>query len=187
MLIERDRADEGDLFSWWDGSELDDDAQFSCAMNEQILVLDADDESLLAKLGPGRHALPPQLVGREGPVLIIFVTTSPITLAPEGVLDEAPAQPWVELRAQLTVRDAEQALELLPHIDDDELPESFLETEILNAVLSAVLAQGGDLEDLQAKRASLQKLASELLNEELEVYGLAAQLDGLELSEAGAA
>ena len=100
-VIQRTDEDRGDLFAWWDGSELTADTQFLCEMNEVALVLDAESEALVATLGPGRHALPPSL-GRYvggGEVMVIFLTTTAVDLVAEGALEDLDEEPWVEPRS----------------------------------------------------------------------------------------
>ncbi len=184
-FIARADEDRGDLFAWWDGSELDAETQFACNADEVVLVLDAQSEDVVATLGPGRHSLPVTL-GRYlsgGKVLVIFVTTAPVTIEAEGVLDAHDDQPWVELAGVVTVRDPVKALELLPHLDDDETPEDWVAEELVLYTGRAVEEDGGDLEALSAKTAMLSERAQAFANEDFAGFGLSVALRDLELSE----
>lgn len=184
-FIERDDGDRGELFAWWGGSQLDAETQFTCAVNEIILVLDAESEDLVATLGPGRHPLPPALSrhAKGDEVLVIFVTTTPLRIEAGGALDELTDQPWVELNARVTVRDAAKAIELLPLLDDDESPEDWLAEELILAVGRAAEEKGGDLEALQAATGTLAAAAGRYANEVLAELGLEVTAPEIEFSE----
>ncbi len=184
-FIARADEDKGDLFAWWDGSELTADTQFQCNMNEAILVLDANGEETVATLGPGRHALPAELKRfvDGGEVIVIFITTSALQLEAEGVLEEHEDQPWVEIAATFTVRDAAKALELLPHLDDDETPEDWLSEELVIGAARVAAEHGGDLAALRAASSSFKGQLEALANEDLAAFGLSARVTSVEFSE----
>lgn len=184
-VIRRSADDAGDLFAWWDGSELVADTQFVCNGDEVILVLDAGSEELVTRIGPGRHAVPASLAryvdGDE--VLVIFLTTSMISLAAEGILEDVDDEPWAEASTRLVVRDAQKALELLPELGDDESPEEWVAAELLLALARAASEHGGDLEALQEASSTLASQAQADLNGVLAEYGLQIFPMELELSE----
>jgi hypothetical protein len=187
-LIRRAEDDLGELFAWWDGGELTADSQFLCGPDEVAFVLDERTEVLAASLGPGRHGLPAAL-GRYvdgAEVLVIFVTTSPVKIEAEGVLDDHPDQPWVEVSAAFTAGDPQRALELLPRLDDDESPEDFLADELMLAVAEAAGAHGGALAALQDAQGALAARAQVAANAALAELGLTVRIDQLELSESEA-
>ena len=184
-FIQREDGDRGDVFAWWDGSELDAETQFSCDVNEVILVLDAESEDLVATLGPGRHALPPALkrLAGQGEVLVIFVTTGPMGIEAGGALDDLADEPWVEIKARVTVRDAAKAIELLPLLDDDESPEDWLAEELILAVSHAAEAVGGDFQALQAARGSIAAAATGFANSVMTDLGFEVSTPELEFSQ----
>lgn len=173
-FIRRDDADRGEVFAWWEGTRLAADSQFSCEPNEAILVLDADREELVATLGPGRHALTPELQRYVGgdEVLVIFVTTSPMKIEAGGALDDVEEQPWVELHARVTVRDPVKAIEMLPLLDDDETPEDWIAEELILAVGRAADEHGGNLAALQADTEKVAQAATGYANEVCAELGL---------------
>jgi hypothetical protein len=184
-FIQRAPEDRGDLFAWWDGSELTAQTQFMCDVNEIILVLDAETEELVAELNAGRSSLPPSL-GRYlsgGEVLVIFLTITPVTLETEGALEDVDDEPWCEVVTKVTVRDTEKALELLPQLGEDESPEEWIEAELLIALARAAQEHGGDLEALQSVAPKLAMDAEADLNETLAEYGMQVSTPLVSLSE----
>ena len=184
-VIRRGEDDAGDLFAWWDGSELVADTQFVCNGDEVVLVLDAGTEELVTQVGPGRHALPASLKRYVGgdEVLVIFLSTGMVELSAEGALEDVDDEPWAEASTKLIVRDAKKALDLLPELGDDESPEDWVAAELLLALARAATENGGDLEALQEASSTIASQAQADLNGVLAEYGLQVFTIDLELSE----
>jgi len=184
-FIQRDDGDRGEVFAWWDGSALDAGTQFNCDVNETLLVLDANSEEVVATLGPGRHAmtlaLAPYAQGDE--VLVIFVTTSPMRVEAGGALADLPDEPWVEIKARVTVRDPVKAIELLPLLDDDEAPEDWLGEELILAVGRAAEENGGDLQRLQTSSGAIAKAAAGYANAVMADLGFEVAVPELSFSQ----
>jgi hypothetical protein len=184
-FIQRADGDKGDVFAWWDGSALDAETQFNCDMNEAILVLDAGSEELVTTLGPGRHGMSAELKKYAGgdEVLVLFVTTSAMKVEAGGALDDLDDQPWVEATARVTVKDPVKAIELLPLLDDDELPEEWIAEELILAVARAAAEHGGALDALQAARATVAIAAAGFANEVFSELGMEVTVPEVEFSE----
>lgn len=161
------------------------ESQLVCEPNESMLVLD-DQEEVVTTLGPGRHALPAELkpyVGRDD-LLFIFVTTGSMRIEAGGALDEVQDEPWVELFAQVSVKNPLKAIELLPLLDEDEAPEDWIAEELILAVSRAAGERRVGLEGLRAATPDIARAAAVFANEAFAEVGLEVGVPELAFSDA---
>lgn len=183
-VIRRDDGARGDVFAWFGGT-LQAESQLQCEPNEAVLVLD-DQEEVVTTLGPGRHALPSELkpyVGRDD-LLFIFVTTGTMRIEAGGALDDVMDEPWLELFAQVSVKDPVKAIELLPLLDEDEAPEDWIAEELILAVSHAARERRVGLEGLRAATADIARAAAGYANEAFAEVGLEVGVPEMAFSDA---
>ncbi len=155
-------------------------AELVCNADEAVVVLDGREE-LVARFGPGRHALP-AWAGRDD-LLFIFVTTGALRIEAGGALDDVTDEPWLELFATVHVDDPVKAIELLPLLDEDEAPEDWIAEELILAVSHAARERRAGLSALQAATADLARAAAEHANEAFAEVGLVVGVPEMAFSD----
>ncbi|MFZ5442164.1 MAG: hypothetical protein ACOZQL_19305 [Myxococcota bacterium] len=179
MLIRRPEGG-GTLLTRWDGDSLPDDAQFLCGPTERVLVVDLDDEEL-ASFGPGRHALPPGLRGRDEPVNVFFVSTAPVRVHAQGTLEFHDDEPWVEIDATVTVNDPSMLLGLVSHLDE-ESGEQYVAEDLLRAAGTTAEDNGWGLDALLEASESFAAAIEGEATDALEMFGLAVSVERVQVS-----
>lgn len=182
MLIRRPESG-GTLLTRWDGGDvLPADAQFLCGPTERIVVVDLDDETL-AMLGPGRHALPPELRGRDEPVNVFFLSTAPVRVHAQGSLEFHEDEPWVEVDATVNVNDPDALLALAAHLDE-ETAEAYVAEDLLRAAGAVAEENGWGLDALLEVSESFAAAIEGEATDALEMFGLSVSVSRVQVSAA---
>lgn len=181
MLIRRPQ-DGGTLLAREIVTRLDPGAQFLCGPGETLIICELADETELAVLGPGRHAVPPELEGNEEPLVVFFVATVPVRVHAEGVLEGHAEAPRVELDATVTIDDPSSAVSVFAHMDDEQTAEQFFAEELLRAAETAAEANDWSLEQLVELDGSFAAATEGEATDRVSMFGITLSVARVQVS-----